>query len=429
MNTMFVDQNDLASIRGYAVPPYIANYQQVHSYAEIQEVMRSADFLQGGTPERFTFLGNSLLMTDGDEHLERKKRFSPLFSKESMAYYESHLLQPVIDEVMAELSVKRDADGLVRSDFVPLIRMMLHRIGARVVGLDGVDTPVRTDRYRALISKLGEAATAQWSTRDLKELVQEGLDHMKMLVDEFLKPSLDRRRELVRRFKAGELPREELPRDLLTAICLSGDDFHPGETEYDAYVWRECLFFSLGATQTTTHTLPHVLIHASEWTAAHPEDAGKVQDPEFLRIVVAESMRLHQTAPIKFRIAAKDVTLSTGRTVAKDEMIALFAPPANQDEEIFGPDAKEFNPYRVTPPGLLPWGLSFGAGPHMCLGRSLVTGLQGRGDTPGTEGTMVKIVKALYGYGVELDPANPPKRMTTSYHDAYSSVPIILRKL
>jgi cytochrome P450 len=426
---MYTLEDELGSVRGYAIPPYIADFQQVHSYAEIQEVMRSPDFQQGGTPERFKFLGNSLLMTDGDEHLERKKRFSPLFSKEAMAYYEDHLLQPVIDEVMAELSVKRDEDGLVRGDFVPLIRMMLHRIGARVVGLDGVDTPARTERYRALISKLGEAATAQWTTRNLPELVQEGTDHMKMLVDEFLRPARDRRRDLVRRFNAGELTKDELPRDLLTAICLYGDDVRPGETEYDAYVWRECLFFSLGATQTTTHTLPHVIIHITEWLRDHPEDAEKVRDPEFLRLAVAESLRLHQTAPIKFRIASKDVTLSTGRKITEGEMVALFAPPANQDEALFGPDAKSFNLYRETPPGMLPWGLTFGAGAHMCLGRSLVTGLQGRRGEVGTEGTMVKILKVLYAYGVELDPDRRPRRTTVSYHDAYSTVPIILRKL
>jgi hypothetical protein len=60
----------------------------------------------------------------------------------------------------------------------------------------------------------------------------------------------------------------------------------------------------------------------------------------------------------------------------------------------------------------------------------LVTGLFARTDEKhGTEGTLVKILKMLHSYGVDLDPENPPKRTSTSYHDAYESVPIILHKL
>ena len=42
---------------------------------------------------------------------------------------------------------------------------------------------------------------------------------------------------------------------------------------------------------------------------------------------------------------------------------------------------------------------------------------------------MIKILKAIYTAGATLDPENPPQRMTSSFHDAFASVPLILRGL
>jgi cytochrome P450 len=104
-------------------------------------------------------------------------------------------------------------------------------------------------------------------------------------------------------------------------------------------------------------------------------------------MAAGESLRLHQPVPTLLRIALKDVTLASGRKIAKDERIALFFTPANRETGVFGADANEFNPYRVAPPKLQPWGLTFGGGVHMCIGRPLATGMFNRvDDRNGTEG-------------------------------------------
>ncbi|WP_197029436.1 cytochrome P450 [Paracoccus pantotrophus] len=413
------------------LPPYAAQFAAVWSFAEIQEVMRSPDFHQGGFQESLMFLGDTILMVDGKTHLDRKMVFAPLFSKEAMAYYEARLLEPTIAEVMAELGAQHGPDGLARTDLVPLIRVMLHRISARIVGVDGVDTPVRTERFRQLLSALVEAAPVEWSTRNKQEVIAEGLATLNALVAEYLRPSLDRRRGLVRQFREGTLTKEELPRDVLTMICLEGTDAVDQSGGTDGYVWRECSFFLIASTQTTMHSLPHIIVHLADWVARHPEDAARIGETGFLRRAVGESMRLHQTAPARFRVATRDLVLSTGRRVAKGETLALVAPTANLETGVFGADAAEFNPWRETPAGLQPWGLSFGTGVHMCCGRLLVTGQPNRADAEGggSEGTMIKILKVLYAKGVELDPEDPPRRMSTSFHDTFESVPVILRRL
>jgi cytochrome P450 len=408
------------------IPPFIANHLHVDSYAEIKEIMESPKFLQGRSPERDLFFGQSIVMTDGPLHHERKRRFAILFTKKALFHYENELMEPVIRQTLSELGVTSGRE--TRTDLVPLVRIMLHRISATVTGIDKVDTPEATERFRLLLERLAEAAAGQWAIKDREALTQSGLKAKKELIDDFMRPSLDRRMALVKEFREGRIQRDELPLDVMTVLCLDEPE-SLADLSDDAYVWRECTMFVTASTQTTTHQLPHVVTHVAEWVTSHPDDGGRLADPEFLRLAVNESLRLHQTAPVKTRIAAEDVTLSSGRVIREGEVVALFAPNANKEPEIFGADAKAFNPYREKPDGAPPWGLTFGAGPHSCLGKHLVTGLFNRTDkSTGAEGTMVKILTILYGSGMRLDPADPPERISSSFHDAYARMPIILER-
>lgn len=404
-----------------ADPPYLDTLTKVTRFAEIDEILRSKDFAQGAHRESEPFFGESLLLLDGDPHFERRRMESPLFAKAALLFYESEALDPVIDRSMQECANDRDGGEPVRADLVPLVRTMLHRITAATTGIDGVDGPEATERFRWLVEKLGEAVTVEWSTRDHEEVIAEGLVIRNLLVEEFYAASFARRRALVEGHRAGSVTAEELPRDLLTMLCLHWDPAWDDELPL-----REAALFLVAATQTTTHAIPHVVLHLSEWFEAHPEDRAVALDKEFLRSAANESLRLHLPSPSLIRVAARDVTLSTGRTVAEGERVALLATPANRDPEVFGPDADAFDPHRDSPFKQRPWGLTFGGGEHLCIGRPLVTGLSSRTDGEvGTEGTMVKILTALVAAGVELDPERPPVHTTASHHDAYESFPVV----
>ena len=80
--------------------------QPIEGFAEITEVMRSPHFAQGATEDRRAFLFDTLIFIEGEEHSERKRVYGELFSRESIAYYERHLLQPVIDATMDRLRHK-----------------------------------------------------------------------------------------------------------------------------------------------------------------------------------------------------------------------------------------------------------------------------------------------------------------------------------
>lgn len=410
------------------VPELVKRLQRIDTYAEIEEIMKSPDFMMAGGEERTVFLEDTLIMSEGQRHSDLKQLFSPLFSRQAIAYYELHLVEPVIASAIAKMHTRRGPDGLLRTDVVPFIQATLTRISAQVTGVDGVDTPERTERFRDLILTLSAATTGTFSTVPQVEMIRAGKEAMAALVDEYLQASLDRRIELVQRHRAGEVEKDALPRDVLTSMCLQNDLLHADDDEKIPYRWRQCAQFLTAAIKTTSHSLPHVFIHLDEWLKEHPADKEKLGDPEFLHRAAGESFRLHQTTPARFRAAVRDVTLSTGRKVAQGEMVALHAPIANVQTEVFGADARYFNPWREVPKGMQPWGMTFGLGVHSCIGRNLVTGIMNSGDAKhGTHGTAVRIMMALYKLGAELDPDNLPKRPADSLHDTYESVPMILR--
>src|SRR5271166_965154 len=188
------------------IPEFVKKYQIVDGFHEIEEIMKSPDFTQGGQPERETFLRGTLIYLEGNEHRDTKNLLSPLMSRDSLAYYELHLLDPVITETLANLRHERDEDGLVRTDLVPLLRIMLRQISARVTGADGVDTPERIERFGALASKVGAVSSGQFAT-DRPQVIAAGKEALLMLIDEFLQASLDRRKQLVDELNAARRSR------------------------------------------------------------------------------------------------------------------------------------------------------------------------------------------------------------------------------
>lgn len=411
----------------YGAPKFISTMQQATSYAEIEEVLRSPDFHQGNHLHSGPFFADTLLLSDGEAHRERRRLISTLFTKGALQYYELEALSNVIDQVMEELKQSKRSDGLVRADLTDLMKMLMGRISAVVVGMDGVNTPAKTLKVLDLVQKLALGAQVEWAVGDQEEVFKVGVEARRQLVSEFLLPALQRRQELVRRLQAGEIQKNELPEDLLTLLALHGKDVYEGD---EGYIWRECSLFLLASTQTTSHAVPHVVVHLTEWMKQHPEDREKISDPEWLRRAATETLRLHQPIPSLIRLASKDLVLQSGRKVAKGERIALLFSNANREETVFGADAAEFNPYREVSQRLQPWGLTFGGGAHLCIGRTLVTGLSNRTDqTTGAEGMLVRILRALYRAGAELDPERPPVRNTKTAHDSYESMPLVFRAL
>ena len=414
----------METIRDLVPPPHIQGIKHFVDYALVDEILRSKHFRQGSHQESQPFFGDSLLTIDHDVHFERRRLQAPLFRKEALEYYEHKELLPLISKALDECKEKRDENGVVRADLCALVRTMLARISAVTTGIDGVDTQERTDAFRNYIEQLGTGATVEWSTEDHDEVISRILQIREGFVREFYGPSVERRVGLINEFKNGNLSEEELPRDLITLMYL-----HWNENWDEELPLRESTLYLVASSQTTTHAVPHLMIHLHEWFQEHPEDYEKRFDRDFLKQAGHEAIRLHLPSPALLRIALQDVTLSNDVEIKEGERVACLFTPANRDKTVFGDDARSFNPYRETP-NIKPWGFAFGGGEHTCIGRTLVTGLSASTDNDeGTDGTLVNIAAALFEAGIEIDPNDLPTYTELSFHDAYGRFPISLNNL
>jgi hypothetical protein len=76
-----------------------------------------------------------------------------------------------------------------------------------------------------------------------------------------------------------------------------------------------------------------------------------------------------------------------------------------------------------------PFGLSFGAGVHVCIGQDLAAGVVARpGTDPDTHlyGLVTGAVQHMFGVGVRRDPDDPPQRDAATARPYWGTYPVLL---
>jgi cytochrome P450 len=389
----------------------------IRSHAEALEILLSHDFaasLHDGRSQ--PIVGNSLLSLVGQAHSERRRTEIVMFSRRSLMEYEFDLVAPAVQESLDEAVASQDGE----IDLLKVTHNALLRVSARVVGLDGVDSPDAVQQLKDLAGALGEGASVEWAT-DPDAIVRTALAAKEEFAARFWQPARDRRGELVARYRAGELAEADLPEDLLTILLRKYESWDEED------LLRECIFFLVASASTTTHSAPHTLLELEQWLAAHPEDAVRTSDLGFLQRAVSEALRLHPPVPALLRLALDDVVLSTNRPIAAGEALALDLNAANRDADAFGDDADRFDPHRTLTARTHPYGLSFGSGPHTCPGRlvALGGGATGKVDRENVNiGVLTRIMAELFRREVRLIPERPPVKRTDTGADRFASFPV-----
>jgi cytochrome P450 len=149
-------------------------------------------------------------------------------------------------------------------------------------------------------------------------------------------------------------PRDDIVTELLRAE-VDGEQL--SQAEFNAFV----LILAVAGNETTRN-----LIAAGLWLLCeHPEERARVQaDLAILPTAIDEMLRYHPPVLNFRRTAMRDVELR-GEQIREGDKVSVWYPSANRDEEVF-PDPDRFDVGR-TPNDHL----SFGFGPHYCLGAAL----------------------------------------------------------
>jgi cytochrome P450 len=115
-----------------------------------------------------------------------------------------------------------------------------------------------------------------------------------------------------------------------------------------------------------SHTLPNLLAHAWYALLQHPQEWSLLHEqPGLMEQAIEELLRYAGLARILFRRATADVDLN-GTLIRKGESIVLRVFAANHDPEHFSdPDRLDVMRYGTRQ-------LTLGAGPHACVGASLI---------------------------------------------------------
>jgi cytochrome P450 len=401
----------------------------LRGYRDVDEVFRSRDFVQGGGGRRDSapFAGHGVLSLSGDEHYERRRIESVLFRRATLRHYETAVLAPAMTAALRSCAERRDPDGVVRAELQRFLRSVIHKVSATLVGLDGVDTPGATERFVQCMNELSAGVNIEWASQDHREVIRHALEFKRAFVRDFFAPSWARREALVAAFEAGRLPESELPQDLITVLIRNRQHF--AQWDEDVFA-REAILFNGAATNTVALAIPHVVAELDRWLAHHPEDRARLTEPEFLRLAIAETLRLHPASPYLIRRAVRAGQLPSGQRFEDGQYVVLDLVSASRDPEIFGPDADRFDLRRVPLARLKPMALGFGGGPHTCIGMGMAVGDPTTGEGPDSPlGVMVYVLRELYGAGLSLDPARPPRWNDANVRNEYAEFPVRLTRL
>ena len=386
-----------------------------NNYNDAVNALRIKDLKQSLYDDGEVIMDQVLVCLHGEEHKKRRKLENKIFTREVFKYYENEVFPRTINETL-EPYIESGKMDLVDYGFRVLLNL--------TADFSGVDRPEKTKKETEILLGLlkifASGATLHHSTRDHEEVKNEVRNALKSFDEQFLKPSIERRKSLIKKQAY-----EDLPSDILTVLLMNEDDLN---LPYDV-LQREIAFYLLAGAQTSIHSLVHVFHEIHDWVKNNPEKEVKLKDdPIFVQKCFLESTRLHPSSPIALRKPVCPVKLPDDKEANLGDSIVIDLYNSNRDKKVFGEDADKFNPYREPPSGQNLYGLSFGLGMHSCIGRNLAAGVNSKPDTDPNNhhyGTVTMILRELISRDAIPDPNDKPKMDDKTKRPNWGYYPII----
>ena len=386
-----------------------------NNYNDAVSTLRIKDLKQSLYDDGEIIMDQVLVCLHGEEHKKRRKVENKIFTREVFKYYENEVFPVTINETLEPYKENGKMD-LVDYGFRVLLNL--------TADFSGVDRPKKTKKETETLLNLlkifASGATLHHSTRDHEEVKEEVRNALENFDEQFLKPSIERRKNLIRKKDF-----ENLPSDILTVLLVNEDDLN---LPYDV-LQREIAFYLLAGAQTSIHSLVHVFHEIHDWIKNNPKEKLKLKDdPIFVQKCFLESTRLHPSSPIALRKPVCPVKLPDDKDAELGDSIVIDLYNSNRDKKVFGDDADKFNPYRQPPSGQNLYGLSFGLGMHSCIGRNLAAGVNSKPDTDPNNhhyGTVTMILRELISRNAIPDPKDTAKMDDKTKRPNWGYYPII----
>lgn len=345
----------------------------------------------------------------GTVHRARRRVENAQFRPDKLHLYERTLFPAVMADLLDVLLAAEEVDLYPAGEILACV------LASRRVGLDIRE---RDLEELAVIADLVDAFSQGAAILDAKDpdavraRVYAAYERFER---DYVRPAWARRQALLDDHARGRIGDEDLPHDILTALLRHRAD--PSlELADDGRIVREIATYLQGGT----HTSGQVLVNAVDLLFAalpgQPAILDRVAaDLLFAQRVVHETLRLRPTTPRIRRRAVAEATIG-GRSIPPGSLVVLDIVHGNQDPDLFGAEPERFDPDRVVAPDVPRWGLSFGAGAHVCPGRTVGGGFpvpaSHEADDDHLYGLAARMLQEVMRRGVEPLPGRVQERDT-----------------
>jgi len=279
---------------------------------------------------------------DPPEHGKYRGLVNRRLTPHALSFLRAHverLSVAIVDEVARRLVGDVARKGKGECDFVTDVAARLPL--AVILELLGVPR----DDWRIIFEWTNQAiAPAEPEYRQGKTVAETAEHARAAMFDYFARYVADRRRA----------PRE----DLVSVLVQSRIE---GEPVSDFEILSYCFLLAVAGNETTRNATSGGLLALIE----HPAELERLrEDPTLLPAAVEEVLRW--TSPVIHfcRTAAADAEVG-GQHIAKGDLLILFYPSANRDEDVFA------DPFRFDVGREPNEHIAFGIGEHFCLGANL----------------------------------------------------------
>ncbi|KAG0340365.1 hypothetical protein BG004_006460 [Podila humilis] len=372
--------------------PFVGRMIQVRDPADVEHVLKTnfwayekgSRFKKGLMP----LVGEGIFSADGQHWKWQRKLASLIFNVRAFRDYTSHVFVNEAQIVLDYLGTKADANQPV--DLLGLFyKFTLDSFGEIAFGasFDCLKNPDVETPFAEAFDRLNHSISGRfmnpiwqlmdwWSGKD--KIVARDSKYLKGFALDLIKKRRQngfdgKHRDLMQLFMEttddnGEPLSDDMLIDTLLNFIIAGRD-----TTAQALSW---MFYLLLRSQSDP-TILQSLVHESESVlqGGNPTyESTKLQ--KFAEACFHEALRLYPSVPKNGKTCVQDDVLpSSGIRVYKGETVGWSSWAMGRDTNIWGPDAKEFNPQRWLT-GEKPSAskfVSFHLGPRTCLGQQFAT--------------------------------------------------------